>query len=172
MHHGWIMKPWARRRLVSSYPAILVRSGRVLSPLRPSARVARSRPGRVELRSPGLVCGGTSCPDVLMVAACPVARARVAACAARALRQRPASSNASTLLRVGTLNKFEQTNPFNAFNFTTISCSNGVPLPDPVRFPGKIIPDFPPSGKRQPTARRGRSTCANAKCRRQAAHVS
>ncbi len=52
-------------------------------------------------------------------------------------------SNASTLLRVGTLNKFEQTNPFNAFNFTDYFVQQ-MEYPYLIQYDsqGKIIPDF------------------------------
>src|SRR5712691_5717399 len=52
-------------------------------------------------------------------------------------------SSGSTLLRVGTLNKFEQTNPFNAFNFTDYFVQQ-MEYPYLIQYnsAGKIIPDF------------------------------
>jgi peptide/nickel transport system substrate-binding protein len=51
--------------------------------------------------------------------------------------------NSSTLLRVGTLNKFEQTNPFNAFNFTDYFVQQ-MEYPYLIQYnsQNQIIPDF------------------------------
>lgn len=51
--------------------------------------------------------------------------------------------SASKLLRVGTLNKFEQTNPFNAFNFTDYFVQQ-MEYPYLIQYDSqnKIIPDF------------------------------
>ena len=53
------------------------------------------------------------------------------------------SSSASTLMRVGTLNKFEQTNPFNAFNFTDYFVQQ-MEYPYLIQYnsQNQIIPDF------------------------------
>jgi peptide/nickel transport system substrate-binding protein len=52
-------------------------------------------------------------------------------------------NSGSTLLTVGTLNKFEQTNPFNAFDFTDYFVQQ-MEYPFLVQYnsQGKIIPDF------------------------------
>jgi peptide/nickel transport system substrate-binding protein len=59
--------------------------------------------------------------------------------------------SSSTLLRVGTLNKFEQTNPFNAFNFTDYFVQQ-MEYPYLIQYDsqGKIIPDYATSWSTSP----------------------
>src|SRR6266568_4418362 len=61
------------------------------------------------------------------------------------------SSSGGTLLRVGTLNKFEQTNPFNAFNFTDYFVQQ-MEYPYLIQYngQGQIIPDFAKSWSTSP----------------------
>jgi peptide/nickel transport system substrate-binding protein len=60
-------------------------------------------------------------------------------------------SSSGGLLRVGTLNKFEQTNPFNAFNFTDYFVQQ-MEYPYLIQYNGRgqIIPDFAKSWSTSP----------------------
>ena len=69
----------------------------------------------------------------------------IAACSGSSGSGGGGSSGGSSggILRVGTLNKFEQTNPFNAFDFTDYFVQQ-MEYPYLIQYDGqgKIIPDF------------------------------
>lgn len=86
----------------------------------------------------------------MVVASALLVASAAAACSASSTPS-AGGSDSGTVLRVGTLNKFEQTNPFNAFNFTDYFVQQ-MEYPYLIQYnsQGKIIPDFATSWTTSP----------------------